>query len=129
MDVLLIGTNTKTWFTQTLQDKTKTKIYYANKNILQQLEKREKIIIALHGMSRFAQDNYGLTDKIIHLINALCIKKDVILVIFGNPYSLKNFTNASTVICAYEDDKDAQIGAAKVVLGTIRAEGKLPITV
>ncbi len=55
--------------------------------------------------------------------------KQIILVLFGNPYALTLFKDIPGVIEAYEDHPYAQQAAAQVIMGTIKAEGKLPIKV
>ena len=53
----------------------------------------------------------------------------VALVLFGSPYMLSRLPSYDSVLVAYEDEREAQEAAAKVVLGEISAHGKLPVTV
>ena len=44
------------------------------------------------------------------------------------PYSLRLFENCDAVLMAYEEDPDAQRGAADVICGTLNPRGILPVT-
>jgi beta-glucosidase-like glycosyl hydrolase len=92
------------------------------------LASKEKIIIGIHQMSRFPQENFGISQSTRTFIDTLVhLGKKVILVIFGNAYSLAFFDNAQTVLIAYDDDFDAQKAAAQVLLGESIPTGTLPI--
>lgn len=99
-------------------------------NLIEQLPTNCTLIIALHGMNRLARENYGITQtlqeniKQIHAHNA-----KTMLVIFGNPYSCTLFDYVPGLICAYQDDVDAQISAADILLGRLQATGKLPVSI
>jgi CubicO group peptidase (beta-lactamase class C family) len=49
--------------------------------------------------------------------------------VFGNPYAIKNFCNAPTLLACYEDDDITQEAAADWLEGKIQAKGKLSVTV
>jgi beta-N-acetylhexosaminidase len=53
--------------------------------------------------------------------------KKVIFVCFTSPYHLIGLPSASTLICAYEAEEEAQIAAADVISGKLEAKGQLPI--
>jgi CubicO group peptidase (beta-lactamase class C family) len=62
----------------------------------------------------------------------LSLKTNVILDIFGNPYALKLFANASKlkgVLISYEDTEVAQDLSAQLLFGGISAKGHLPVTI
>ena len=48
---------------------------------------------------------------------------------FGNPYAIKNFCDAKTLIACYEDDETTQDVAADLLNGKFSAKGKLPVSV
>jgi beta-glucosidase-like glycosyl hydrolase len=88
------------------------------------------IIIGLAGLSYQSHTNYGITPAIVEFIKELLtMHKPLILVLFGNPYALKLFNGIPTLIVAYEEHPYAQQAAAELLLGSIKAEGKLPIDV
>jgi beta-N-acetylhexosaminidase len=99
------------------------------KHILQTIEYKETIIIGLFDIQDSAQHRFGIAKRTFKLIKKLCKKKKkIILVNFGNPYSLSLLDKQDAIIMAYENDPDAQEAAAKVILGTLQPNGKLPIT-
>lgn len=55
--------------------------------------------------------------------------KKVVVVSFGNPYLLSNFTNVSGYIAAYGDSKSVIDAAIKTIAGEINPKGKLPVTI
>lgn len=87
------------------------------------------VLISIFDMNKWNQQNFGLTTKSINFIES--IKEEdpfVILTIFGNPYSLKNFSRPDAILVAYENDPDAQISAAEIIQGYLNPKGKLPVT-
>ena len=84
----------------------------------------------MHGMKQSVQDNYDITTTTKQLINKLnSNNKQVILTIFGNPYSIQFFKDTPTIIAACENDLQAQLATADVILGTLDPRGTLPIDV
>lgn len=93
-------------------------------------QKAETIIIGLAGLTYQSYTNYGISSHIIELIRTLKEQhQQTILVLFGNPYALKLFKDMPGLIAAYEDHPYAQQAAAELLLGTIQAEGILPIKI
>jgi beta-glucosidase-like glycosyl hydrolase/CubicO group peptidase (beta-lactamase class C family) len=87
------------------------------------------VIVALDGMNRKASDNWGVTEGTLAMLKELETKgKQVVLVVFGNPYSLKNFGTQPAIVIAYENDPDAKIAAAEALFGGIPIKGRLPVT-
>ena len=92
------------------------------------LSKFQTVIISLHQMTKKASVNYGLAENALNLIHELQGKTNVVLVVFGSPYSLKNFEDIHTLLLAYEDHEWAQRAAAQALFGGISLHGKLPVT-
>jgi beta-glucosidase-like glycosyl hydrolase/CubicO group peptidase (beta-lactamase class C family) len=88
----------------------------------------EHLIISLHGLTRKPASNFGLKQSVVDFVNKLSSQKRVILVVFGNPYLLKNFERSSHVMVTYEDDEVIQKKAAQALLGINPITGRLPIT-
>ncbi|MEO6132101.1 MAG: serine hydrolase [Saprospiraceae bacterium] len=55
-------------------------------------------------------------------------QQEIIVVIFGNPYSLKYFENIDHLIMAYEDSPETEDITAQGLVGVFGFKGKLPIT-
>ncbi|KKP29648.1 MAG: Glycoside hydrolase family 3 domain protein [candidate division TM6 bacterium GW2011_GWF2_30_66] len=94
------------------------------------LKKYETIIIGLYNMNNNLNENFGINDLISEFIKNLSTSNNIILAIFGNPYSLKLFENynLSAIIEGYEEDINAQNFAAKIITGEIKPFGTLPVS-
>ncbi|HZW61430.1 MAG TPA: glycoside hydrolase family 3 N-terminal domain-containing protein [Candidatus Babeliales bacterium] len=131
--VLQCGSNSDELFTTAIADAMRCNVYqFANDtnvdSMVNNLHEAEMIVISMHGMNKFAQKQFGIADSTRDLINQLNAQgKKIILVLFGSPYSISLFDTISTITVAYEDDADAQRAAAQVVLGNVKAHGKLPV--
>jgi beta-N-acetylhexosaminidase len=100
-----------------------------NAQLIRKLGDSKKVVIGVFEMNKFARKNFGLSEGTLSFIKQLNEgEKEVILVLFGSPYSLHNFGDEAAVIIAYEDDPDAQTAASEIVFGTLKARGRLPVT-
>ena len=88
----------------------------------------KKIVISLFNMSKLKRDNFGISTETIEKIKLLNNQNDIILIIFGSPYSLNLFKDIQAII-AYEEEPAAQKYAALTLLGKHHAIGKLPIKI
>ncbi len=86
------------------------------------------VIIGVQDMSKYLSKEYGITETTRTLINNLSKKTNVILTIFGSPYSLKYFENVPNILVAYEDNDITQSLAAQLIFGGVKASGKLPVS-
>ncbi len=92
------------------------------------LRQANTVLISIHAMSKSAKKNYGLDAKSIALIDRLSRETNVVLTVFGSPYSLKNFNDQQTVICAYEENTLTQKYTPQIIFGALPARGRLPVT-
>jgi beta-N-acetylhexosaminidase len=53
----------------------------------------------------------------------------VVLVVFGNIYSLGLFQDFGHLIAAYEDDPVAEQVVPQIIFGVLPATGKLPVSI
>ena len=95
---------------------------------LERLSQKELVVISLHNMHKLAQKNFGLDSTAINLINELNRKTQVLLVIFGSPYSLKFFDDIKDVLVCYNDDRLTQNLSCQSIFGAIGLRGRLPVT-
>ncbi len=93
-----------------------------------ELAQYETVIIGLHSISGRENKNFGISPQVKALITRIQDKSKVILTVFGNPYSLRNFENFEPIIVAYEENKYTQDAAAQVIFGGMGANGKLPVS-
>jgi hypothetical protein len=91
------------------------------------------IVVGCHNVprGRFAMD-YGIDSPIIDFLDRLGRTHKVVLVFFGNPYSLANLKDLecfSAVVAAYDNSDEAQIASANALFGKQGFWGKLPVTI
>jgi beta-glucosidase-like glycosyl hydrolase len=100
-----------------------------NFDVLKKLSGYKTVIIGLHEMNQHPFQSFGITNQIQDFIKKIHgFGKQTILVVFGNPYSLKFFGKEDTILLAYQNDPHAQKATAKALLGKIPTVGKLPVT-
>jgi beta-glucosidase-like glycosyl hydrolase len=102
-------------------------LFIYGKNTLAPLQDYQTIIVGLLGMTKFRHLDYGLNREALGFIRSLAVNHRVIVVVFGSPYSLPLLNDPDELVLAYEDDPDAQAGAAKALFGKIPFKGKLPV--
>ena len=97
--------------------------------IINELKKYQRVIIGVHNVSNKPAEMYGLTKEILGFIqNINRQQEDIIVVVFGSPYSLKYFENIDHLIMAYEDTPETEDITAQGIAGVFGFKGKLPIT-
>ena len=134
---LSLGAKEKTVFQKTLSKYAKIDHYYLGKEddkgkyetAFNNLTTYPTVFISLHDMSRFASKNHGLTQEMIELVYRLQQTTNVVLVVFGSPYSLDKFQEISTAVVAYQEDETTQNLTAQMLFGAIPANGRLPISI
>ena len=86
------------------------------------------LIISVHGMSKYAHDTYGMTSELLKLIESACRKStNCIVILFGNPYSTTLLPDVPCLLCGYEDETEAHDAVAKILVGTLPPQGRLPV--
>lgn len=133
---LSIGAAAMTPFQKRLADYVKMPHLQVGKDIgtekagqlLRELSQKDVVIIGLHDMSSRASQNYGLANSSITFVRSLAQHTKVVLVVFGNPYSLRNFDDIDYILEAYQEDGVSQDVAAQALFGAFPIRGRLPIT-
>ena len=131
-----LGSDKATTFQKRIWSYVNSENYYLSKDAtlndynlkFAQLSKKDYVIVSLHNMSSRASKNYGLNDLQLAFIEKLSKISNVVLVVFGSPYSLKYFENVPCVLQAYEEDEIAQELAAQAVFGALDLSGTLPVS-
>lgn len=92
--------------------------------LVRKLAKYNTVIVSVHG-DKAAPMSEG--------VRAISKDKSSVLVYFGNPYKLKNYSfavnNVKSVIMGYENTRLAQEYAAQAIFGGIEVSGKLPVSI
>lgn len=99
------------------------------KQILESLNKYDKIIIGIHNINRPPLNNFGISQQTVDLINQIESKKKSIILLFGNAYAAKNWNDVKNLIVCYEDGSIIQNTALDMLEGRIEFKGTLPVTV
>lgn len=133
---LAIGSRSKTAFQSRLDSYVECRHFNLGKSfsesdktrIYNSVNSADVIFISLHDMSKYSSKNFGLSPEAIKLVNDIAYSKNVILTIFGSPYSLKYFDDVEHVLMSYAEDKLTQDLSAQGLFGVFDFSGKLPVT-
>ncbi|MCS7017486.1 MAG: glycoside hydrolase family 3 N-terminal domain-containing protein [Cytophagales bacterium] len=99
--------------------------------LLPKLKNKKVVIVGLLGVSTTnrIENDFGISQASRNFIKKLSEYTKVIPVVFGNPYSLKFFDDASYLVCAYENNSDVQIVVPQVLFGAVTTNARLPVSV
>ncbi|WP_411275533.1 glycoside hydrolase family 3 protein [Daejeonella sp.] len=100
-------------------------------NISKELRNYDQIIVAIHDSRRrpAAVLDYSNTLK---LFIAELAKMNSTMVLFANPYTiagLPGIEGAKTIVLNYQNSVEAQRASARIITGTLKAKGKLPVSI
>lgn len=135
--LLSIGDSVSNEFSETIHLYTKAESFYIPKNakitdfeiMENRLHHYDIVIVEMHELNRSEIKNYGMTLQALSFLGKLDKKTNLVTVVFGNPYSLKNLDGLTgPVVMAYEDNEFSRSEAAQLLFGAIKAKGHLPIT-
>ena len=101
------------------------------KGLMDTLLLYDKVIVSVHKSNKHPWVSADLDTEFKNFINLLRLKKDVILTVFANAYSLKDFLAAEYVpalLMSYQNSEMAQDLSAQLIFGGIQAKGKLPVS-
>ena len=133
-----IGLTQDNVFAKRMRDDYKATVFYfdykmdsvQSTSLLQFIKTRfDVVVVGLHNYTRFPANNFGISSTAQSLILQLQQQFKTITLAFGNPYAIKNFCDARTLIACYEDDETIQNTAADLLNGRFVAKGRLPVTV
>lgn len=98
--------------------------------VLDKVSKHEVIVVGIHATNPWNSRDYGISDNTMKFLEQLYLKnQNVVVSVFGSPYSLKFFSGAPQLICAYEDNSETRELVPQLIFGAIPALGKLPVSV
>ncbi len=96
--------------------------------LIDEMKAYERVVISLHGLSKYASRGYGITNGMKQLVSSLSLSNKVTLVLFGNPYALEYFPDPSAILLAYDDADLYQKNAALALCGVNKINGKLTVS-
>lgn len=97
-------------------------------NRIQQLAKKDVVIVAVHNIGKNIKNNFGVAQGIQSAVRALSARTKVLVVNFGTPYALKNFPTAQAAVVAFNDESLTQKLTARAVAGALPFRGRLPVS-
>jgi beta-N-acetylhexosaminidase len=83
----------------------------------------QQIVVATYN-SAFSPDQVLMVKQLARLVG-----KRLVVVAVRNPFDLNDFPEVSTYLCSYEDKPLAMRSTAKVLLGILPPQGRLPVSV
>ena len=101
---------------------------YKYDELFHTLKRYKTVVVGVHDIFNSSRKNYGTNEVYLNFLNRLQKATKVIVVVFGNPYSLSFFDEIDHVICTYEENKYSLSIAPQVIFGAIPANGYLPVT-
>lgn len=134
---IAIGIQTDNVICRFMRDSLHADIFYLGYNediskateiMLAVKDKYDNMVIGLHSYAKYPANNFGISNPAVWLVNQLQPYTTALLV-FGNPYAVKNFCGGNNIAVCYEDDAIFQQAACDWLTGSITAKGKLPVTV
>ena len=89
-----------------------------------------RVIISISEITKSAATNFGISNHALELVQILKKQnKQVVIVLFGTPYSIKLFLDANAILVAYEDVPFAQEAIVDVLCGKLKPAGALPVKI
>jgi beta-N-acetylhexosaminidase len=133
---IAIGTPKKNEFQHRIDNYALAKHYNASKEISREkyheitnaLKIADHVIVSLHDLGKSPKNNFGITPSAIELIKDIQKQSNMVLCVFGSPYSLKNFEDIETMVLAYEDDALTRDITAQSLFGAHDIKGHLPVS-
>ncbi len=96
--------------------------------ILNNIDKYDATIIAIHNLNFTPGNNYGLNDAALSFLEQAGCRNNVMVVLLGNAYAMQYMCGVNSMMVAYEDDTLTEKIVAEVLMKKIKAKGKLPVT-
>ncbi len=91
--------------------------------------KYDAVIIGVHHYFKYPVHNFGISEAAINVMHQIQKNNNTITFVFGNPYAIKNISDAKNIVACFEDDSLMHDVALGLLRGTIIPKGKLPVTI
>ena len=100
------------------------------KDLMKKIRGHKQIILAIHDNRSRPRSELAFTAPTVEFIDKLAGRRTISFM-FTNPYAMNSVDvmRSSSVVLTYQNDFFMQKAALKVLLGQIKAEGKLPVTI
>lgn len=100
------------------------------KDLMKEIRGHKQIILAIHDNRSRPRSELAFTAPTVEFIDKLAGRRTISFM-FTNPYAMNSVDvmRSSSVVLTYQNDFFMQKAGLKVLLGQIKAEGKLPVTI
>ncbi len=133
-----IGTGKEDEFSKTIKNYLETKSFYLDREkvmlpgdpFYEELKNYNTLIISIQNTSQWPGRNYGIYPQTVNFIENLQFEGNLVLVVFGNPYSLLRMGSLdkfNSIVLAYEDTDEIKFQAAQGIFGAYGLKGRLPV--
>lgn len=102
--------------------------YESMRKTLSELKTKQKVVISFHNIKKYSSSTYGISPNALKFAKELNKSTPVIIVLFGTPYSLKQFDSFGHIIVAYQDNRKTRDICAQLLFGHIPSIGKIPVS-
>lgn len=95
------------------------------------IKQADVVLIQLNKTTLKAENNYGVGNQTLKLMDSIARLKPSVLLILGNPYllnTINSVSNFKSVVMAYEYLPSLLKASANAILGFSSINGKLPVT-
>lgn len=99
------------------------------KHLYDRLKRYSYVVVGIHDEALISDKKPVIPKETLAFLKFLEKSTHVIVVVFGSPYSLSDFEDFSTLLCAYENDELAQKVAPQILFGALASRGQLPVSV
>lgn len=96
--------------------------------VFNKTKNKKVVVIGLHSLNNTSSKNFNINKSTIAFIKRLTKQTNVILTVFGNPYSLRNFEFCDQLICTYEENWTTRNLAPQLIFGAFGANGRIPVS-
>lgn len=95
----------------------------------ERIRSASKVIVNVSGLYQSPAKNFGLDSLKLSLIQQLAVLPNVCVVIFGNPYVLRNFCDVKSALICYDEETETQLAAIEIFTRQMNPKGQLPVSV
>lgn len=95
------------------------------------IKESDIVVLQLNKATLKAENNYGVGEQTLKLIDSISRMRPTIMVMMTNPYLLNKITSISNfkaIIVAYEYLPSLLRASANAIMGNIKVNGKLPVS-
>ncbi len=111
----------------TITNKNSSAAFYDQ--VFEKLKNKDVVVVGLFGVNQYqVSSSMGIPVQARKFLDKLARETKVVLVVFGNPYSLKFFEAQNYLVAAYTDAQVMQRAVPQVIFGAITNRARLPVT-